>query len=83
MALASGYDSRLRLVNVRHTRLGAWRSCCLVLVEVVADGVALQIVVVHSEKRERGNHDQGRGKQDLVAETQVFVHGLKSPQSEM
>ena len=54
-----------------------------ITVEVVADGVALQIVVVHREERERGDHDQGRGKQDLVAETKVFIHGLKSPQRKM
>lgn len=46
-----------------------------VVVEVVADGIALQVIVVQGKERERGYDNQGRSQQDFMAETQVFIHG--------
>ena len=46
-----------------------------VVVEVVADGIALQVIVVQGKERERGYDNQGRSQQDFMTETQVFIHG--------
>ena len=50
-----------------------------VVIEVVTNRVALQVVVVEGKQRESGDDDKGGCKQDLVAEAQIFVHGLKGP----
>ena len=47
-----------------------------IVVQVFADRVALQIVVVQRERGEGGNDDEGGGKQNFMAEAQIFVHGL-------
>ncbi|MNT23112.1 hypothetical protein D3C72_1585240 [compost metagenome] len=47
-----------------------------VVVQVFADRVALQIVVVQRERGESGNNNERGGKQDFMAETQIFIHGL-------
>jgi hypothetical protein len=50
-----------------------------VIVEIFANCVALQVVVIKRKQREGGDDDKGGSKQDFVAETQVFIHGLKGP----
>ncbi len=45
-----------------------------IALQVRADGVALQVVVVKREQREGDDHDQRGGQQDLVAELELFGH---------
>nr|AWJ66372.1 hypothetical protein [uncultured bacterium] len=49
-----------------------------VALEIGANGVALQVVVVEGEKREGRDHHQGGGQQDLVAEFEAVGHGSES-----
>jgi len=43
-----------------------------VVVEIVANRVALQVVVVEGKQRKCGNDDKGGCKQDFVAEAQIL-----------
>jgi hypothetical protein len=43
--------------------------------QVVANGVALQVIVVQGEQREGCSHDERGGQENLVAEFQGFLHG--------
>ncbi|MNN38251.1 hypothetical protein D3C81_1522360 [compost metagenome] len=45
-------------------------------VEVLLDGVALQVVVIQSEQGERQDHDARSGQQDFMAELEIHVRGL-------
>ena len=47
-----------------------------VVVQVVANRITLQVVVVEGKQRKGGNDDKSGGKQDFMAETQIFIHGL-------
>ena len=52
-----------------------------VVFQVVANGVALQVVVVEGEQGKGDDHHQRRGEQDLVAELQVFSHIVLLPEA--
>ncbi|MNM97270.1 hypothetical protein D3C81_1097700 [compost metagenome] len=47
--------------------------------EVLANGVSLQIVVVEGEQRERQDHDARGGQQDFMAELEIHFMGLLMP----
>ncbi|PTC33291.1 hypothetical protein CLJ1_6253 [Pseudomonas paraeruginosa] len=47
--------------------------------EVLADRVALQVVVVEGEQCEGGEHHEGGREEDLVAELQTFDHVVLRP----
>lgn len=50
-----------------------------VVLQVFADGIALQVIVVESEQGKGDDDHKGCGEQNLVAELQVFVHVVLYP----
>ncbi|MNL35992.1 hypothetical protein D3C87_1580570 [compost metagenome] len=48
-----------------------------VVVQILADGITLHIVVVQREGGEGDSDDEGGSKQNLMTKAQIFIHGLE------